>query len=128
MGAKEVLAQRKKGREKSVPLGDGLSAVITRPPEAHWPALLQFNDGKATWSVGLAEVRKYVVGWDGFTEATFLGAAIGSGDPIPFDAELWDDYCTDNVEAVKAVAEAILDTVVKYQEQRDAVAKNSSPA
>lgn len=128
MGAKEVLAQRKKGREKSVDLGDGLSVVITRPPEAHFPALMDFRGTTLTWSIGLDDVRKYVVGWSGFTEATFLGAAVGSADALDFDAALWEDYCTDNVMATKTVAEAILDVVVKYQEQREAIAKNSVPA
>ncbi|HKX44616.1 MAG TPA: hypothetical protein VJO99_25890 [Burkholderiaceae bacterium] len=123
-----LLAARKRSREKTVELEDGKKVFITRPPEADWSGLLTGTGDTRTWSVGIEHVRKYVTGWEGFTEADLLGAGVGASDPVPFDPELWDDVCSDSIQWVGKVAEAILRSVVDHITQQDAIAKNSAPA
>jgi len=72
-------------------------------------------------------LRKYASGWSGFTEADVLGAAIGSSDPIDFDADLWIEMAADKSEWLKKMADALLDSMVTTINERAEVAKNSLP-
>jgi len=128
MDKSALLAARKRSREKTVDLGDGKSVQFRRPPEVDMASLLTGSGDTRTWSVGIEHVRKYVTGWEGFTEADLLGAGVGASDPVPFDPELWDDLCSDNIQWVSKVADAILRAVVDHITQQDAIAKNSVPA
>lgn len=129
MDAKLLLAQMRRNREQSVDLGDGKSVTFRRPPEAEMNALLVSEPGsdKVTFSVDVQHVRKYVVGWKGFTEADLLGSAIGSDTTVEFDVDLWDEMCSDRLEWVTKVAKAILDSVVHFINNRADNAKNSEP-
>lgn len=129
MSTNVLLAQLRKRREKKVDLGDGKSVTFHRPPESEMAALL-FGDGtkERTITVGLDQVRKYVVGWSGFTEADLLGAGVGSSDPVDFSADLWAEVCSDDMGWINQIAEAILKSVVDHWSAKDAVAKNSVPA
>ena len=130
MDAKLLLAQMRRNREQSVDLGDGKSVTFRRPPEAEMNALLEPTapgSDKVTFMVDVQHVRKYVVGWKGFTEADLLGSAVGSDTPVEFDAELWDELCSDRLEWVTKVAKAILDSVVQFINNRADTAKNSEP-
>lgn len=129
--ANAILAQLKKRREKSVELEAGKNVFFQRPPESDMPGLLipvVDDPTKATWSVRLEHVLKYVTGWEGFTEATLLGAAIGGDDVVAFDKDLWAEVVGDNLEWQSKVARAILDAVVEHSATQEAVAKNSAPA
>ncbi len=128
MNPLDQLAARKRSREKTVDLGDGKKVTFRRPSESDMPSLLSGEGETRTWSVGIEHVRKYVIGWDGFTEADLLGAGIGASDPVEFNAALWDDVASDNIAWVRTVADAILRSVVDHITARDAVAKNSVPA
>lgn len=129
MDAKLLLAQMRRNREQSVDLGDGKSVTFRRPPEAEMNDLLVSEPGsdKVTFLVDVQHVRKYVVGWKGFTEADLLGSAVGSDTPVEFDAALWDELCSDRLEWVTKVAKAILDCVVQFINGRADTAKNSEP-
>lgn len=122
-----LLALRRQ-RERTVKLGEGKKVTFLRPPEVEMSTLLHGDGDTRVWKVDIAEVRKYVCGWEGFTEADILGASVGSSDPIPFDAELWGELVNDNVVWKVKVAEAILESVVDHINKQDAVAKNSAPA
>lgn len=134
MDAKALLASRRRARERKVeliPASEGREArvvTITRPPEADVPSLMTGDGDKRTFSIDLDHVRKYVVGWAGFTEADFLGEGVGGSDPVPFDATLWADLCADNILWVNVVASAILNVLVDYYTAKADVAKNSAPA
>lgn len=128
MEARALLALRKRSREIKVDLEDGKSVTITRPPENDMPALMSGTGEQRTFAVDIQHVRKYVIGWKGFTEADFLEAGVGGSDPVEFDLDLWDDLCTDNIVWTQKVGRAIVDAVVKHFQSKDAVAKNSAPA
>lgn len=123
-----ILAARKRSRENTVDLGEGRKVFFLRPTEAELPSLLTVDGDKARWSIEIEHVRKYVYGWEGFSGATFLGAALESTEPIEFSPALWDDWCSDCRKDTVAVADAILNSVITYIQQRDAIAKNSEPA
>ena len=124
MASKELLAKLKNRRQKSVEVAEGKTVQFMRPPEADFPSLLSFTDGKGVWNVTLEHVRKYVTGWKGVTEADLIGASVGSSDEEEFDAELWGEVAADNFEWQQKVAQAILDSVVNHITERDATAKN----
>ena len=69
------------------------------------------------------------VAWQGFTEATILGAAHGSSDTeAPFDRELLDLYLRGNPEEFITLQKAIGDRIADQAKRREAAAKNSRPS
>lgn len=126
MEPRALLAALKRRREKTIDLGNGKSVTFLRPTEAEMGALLEVNGEQRTWNVGVEHVRKFVVGWSGFTAADLLGAAIGSSDPVEFDRELWAEVCADDIAWIRQVADAILKSVVDHITEKDSAAKNSS--
>lgn len=64
------------------------------------------------------------VGWRGFTEADLLGAAVGSSDPLPFDAALWREVAGDRMEWLTACANHILAQVKEHFAQKAEQRKN----
>jgi hypothetical protein len=103
-----------------VALGGGLRLRYHRPPEVDMPA---FAGG-----VTLEHAVRYACGWEGFTEATLLGPAVGSADPVPFAAELWDAWLRDNSQHLPAVTKALADSITAHLAARGDVAKNSTPS
>lgn len=135
MTSPALVAALRRSREKTVELeGEwkGLKVRFLRPPESEFSKMLVPIDPKNPdptsheWSVGIEQVQQYVIGWEGFTEATILGATVGSSDPLDFDRELWSEWVADKVDVIAAVARAILDAVVKHITEREAAGKNSA--
>lgn len=124
MDAKQLIAAVRRRRAQELDLGGGKKIIFTRPPEVEMNSILKFKDGKATWLVDVDHVKKYVVGWDGFTEADLLGAAVGAADPVAFDADLWAAYVEDDNDLVSKVASAILEAVVNHINSKAAVSGN----
>ena len=70
------------------------------------------------------EVKQFVCGWEGFTEADLLGVSVGSDAAVPFHSELWEQIASENMEWVRAVAQALVDGIVERQKARGDDAKN----
>lgn len=81
------------------------------------------KDGQV--SVGVAEVERFAVDWDGFTEADLLGAAVGSSDLVPFSPALWAEVVSDKSAWVRKLATDLLDIVIKHSAATKVDAKNS---
>ena len=121
MDAKALIARMEAQRSSWVMLGEGRRVRFVRPPELE---LVHLMDG-----VRAEHVVRYVTGWEGFTEATLLGPAHGSGDTqLPFDRDLWQAYVSDQAEECRLVAEAITATTAEYLQRRQETAKNSKPS
>lgn len=120
MDVQALLKRVAEQRETWVDLGEGKRLKFTRPPEVEMP---QFIRG-----ITVEHVVKYARGWDGFSEADFVGAALGSSDPLEFNAELWETYIKDNTKHLKAIVTAMRDAVTVFLEQRGAITKNSPPS
>ncbi len=127
--AERILAQRQAQRLRWVelaPASDGKPArrvQITRPTETEQPALLQRKGDGFQWSADIEHVKRFVVGWDGFTEADLVGAA-GGDQPVPFSAALWADVCADSSDTTTTVAAALLAFLADYHRTLEADAKN----
>lgn len=128
-------ARLRKSREQVVDLGDGLKVTFERPPWEDFAQILGLTrnsdgDQSIDWGrIGVAEAKKYVTGWSGFSEATLFGPTVGASDiSVPFDRELWSMLVADNLEWSSKVATAIVNAMVDFLVKRGDVAKNSEPA
>lgn len=111
---KKLLAQR----ESWVDLG-GKRVRIRRPAETEIFALLEIRDGKpASLKVGLEEVKRRVVDWEGFTEADLIVS--GASDPVEFDADLWCALIEDRREWVSPIAKALIDAIIAHESAAEA--------
>jgi hypothetical protein len=119
MDAQALIKKLHKQRERRVELSEGVSVIVRRPPEADIPSL--------RFGVTLDHLRRYVVGWEGFTEATVLGAAIGANEPVEFDAELWAEIVADRQDWILKVSNELIGAMNAHYEQKLAAAKNSEP-
>lgn len=111
-----VLAQR----ERWVELDGPALRVRIRRPDALARARMAGMDRNAVIESALASV----VGWDGFTEARVLGAALGSEVAVPFDAALWAVLAGDRADWLQAVLTAYMDMIEAHAAQQEAAAKN----
>lgn len=96
-----------------VPLGppeQGRRVSFTQPEEADF---FSFKGG-----VTVEHVCQYVNGWQGFSEATLRGAAVGASDPLPFDERLWRRYARNHSDEAGVVAGAIRDAVMQRVKAR----------
>lgn len=75
-------------------------------------------------SITVEQVVQCVEAWEGFTEATFLGAAVGGDEPVEFTRELWADYVRDNPEAYIAVSRGLVDGVMRAADRLKALRGN----
>lgn len=110
----KTLAQRlRERREFWVQVGEGKRIKVLRPREAEFVEFMG-ADGKSI-AAGLDQVRKYVVGWDGITEADLLGSAVGAAEPAQFSAELWDEVVSDSLAWLQPIAKALLQSISDHR-------------
>ena len=111
-----LIARMDAQRTRWAVLPDGRRVQFRRPLETEF--------GKFRSGVSVDHLVEYACGWEGFTEADLLGAAIGSSDPVAFAPELWGRLVRDRLDYVAPVAQAIVDAVTQHLASRDAAAKN----
>lgn len=112
-----LIARMDAQRTRWVPLSDGKRVQIRRPLETE---MREFIGGIVT----VDHVCRYTCGWEGFTEADLLGAAIGSSDAVPFDAALWSRVVRDKVDYVPPVAQAIVAAIDEHLQAIGEATKN----
>jgi hypothetical protein len=66
--------------------------------------------------------ERFVVGWDGVTENDVVNG--GSLEPLPFDAELWAEWCADHPNFWGPISKAVLDAYRAHAEAMEDDAKN----
>ena len=121
MDASQLLARLRERREIEVQVGAGKKVTILRPREAEFSEFVG-TDGKMF--AGVEHVRKYVVGWDGITEADLLGPELGASDPAPFSRELWEEVVSDKLAWLKPVAVALLKAIADHRFSLQETEKN----
>lgn len=122
-----VVEALKKSRLKSVDLDDGLKIFFTRPPEVEMAKYLHASADETDtvrWGISVEEMKRYVTGWEGFTEATFLGSSIGASDPEPFSKELFSVWIDDNAKHATRISGAIIDSMVDFINAKEKVSGN----
>lgn len=101
-------------RAEWLDLDGGKRVRVRRPSEVESLALLRRNDdGTPYIAAGAPEVKKHVVGWEGFSEADFTAA--GASDAIDFDADLWAVWIDDQRVAMQKVAQKIVDLIAAHE-------------
>lgn len=125
MDAADLIRRALEQREFWADLGGGRKVRFRTPAPLE---VLEFNaPGTLLERVGRLCAR--AVAWQGFTEATILGAANGSGDTdAPFSVDLLDLYFRENVQAFIDAQKAMGERIGDDQKRREATAKNSKPS
>lgn len=121
MAADDIARRMREKRMAWLEIADGKKVRLIRPSEEQMGRGIVIGSGIA---IGYDEVKKFAVEWSGFTEADMLGAAIGSSDAVPFHADLWAEYVTDNTDVYRQVAQKLLDMCLQHIEARAADRKN----
>lgn len=125
MDKKVLLETMRSQRKRWVDVAAGKRVQILLPTELEVVRhFLKAQDGKASLSCEVEEVKRFTCGWEGITEADILGAAVGASDPVAFDPEVWGLLIEEHLDWVRTVARALLDGIVERQSQREADAKN----
>ena len=124
MTPEQLVAAALAQRSFWVKVGEGKRVRVRRPSEHDTRGLLQRDaEGKVTGiAADLPEVKRFVTDWEGFAECDFTAA--GSSDPAPFSTDLWGVWVEDDREALKLVAEAIIDAVIAHETRRAGIEKN----
>lgn len=104
-------------REVTVPLGDGKSVTIRRPPEGELWTL--------AGRIDLEHVCRYTVAWSGFHERDVIDG--GAEDELDFHADIFREVVVDRIDWVAKIADAIAKAVEAHSAKRKAAAGNSSP-
>lgn len=122
MTPEQILRKRLEQQREwvSLPVEEGAAPLRVSVRRPYATDLTQFAGGAIT----VEQVVQCVEAWEGFTEATFLGAAIGSDEPVEFDLALWADYVRDNPEAYVAVSRGLVDGVVRAADRLKALRGN----
>lgn len=81
-----LLQRLRSQRQSAVEVEPGVRILVQRPAEAE---LAEYS-GRTAFEVA----GRWVVGWEGVTEATLLGAAGGS-DAVTWSPELWREVIAD---------------------------------
>lgn len=122
--AGRLIARLRELRMKWVDLQDqpGKRVRIIRPTETELSQQF-FQGGRLV--VGIEQVKRFVVDWDGFTEADLLGPTVGAADPVPFDAAVWAEVVSDKASWVRQLAQDLLDHTIAHRLAAEADEKNS---
>ena len=67
-------------------------------------------------------LRQFVIGWSGVTELDIYGG--GSGDPAPFDPELFIEWIADRPQYWEPITQAIVDAYQQHEQQLGDQLKN----
>lgn len=110
--------------ESDVP-GSTKRVRIIRPAETEIGEFLQrAPDGGLRLVADVPQCKRFVVDWEGITEADLLGAAVGSSDPLPFSPELWAEVCADRADWCRVVSVGLVEVITAHTAAKDEATKN----
>lgn len=125
MDAADLIRRALEQREFWAELPGGRKVRLRAPAQLE---LLEFN-ARGSLLERVGRLCRVATAWQGFTEATILGAAHGSGDTeAPFSADLLELYLRDRPEEFIALQKALGERIKADQERREREAKNSAPS
>lgn len=102
----------KKARETAVEV-EGFRFTIRRPTDQE---AVNLRD------VTFIEIaQKFVVGWFGVKEIDLFPG--GNPVEVPFDGEVWREWCADHPEFWQPVSSAVLDAYKKHRDAQDETKK-----
>jgi hypothetical protein len=117
MTPEQIIARMRDARAEWIDLAPGKRLQLLRPTELDVVRhLLKTGaDGKRNFSCEFEDVVRAACGWEGFTEADLVGAAVGNSDPLAFHPGLWGAVVADKLDWLQLAAQKILDMVVAHQ-------------
>lgn len=127
----QVLARVRDARSVWVDLDAGRRVRMLRPMELEAARTMVVHGAdisKVGLRADLEEVVRFATHWEGFSEASFLGGAVGSTDALPFHADLWREWVSDHLDDMKAVSAKLIELVVEHQKAVAQLEKNSQPS
>lgn len=105
----------RKAREMRVECAKGKTLTVLRPTPLQWEEIVK--SGKVVEGViGL------VIGWHGFVELDFIPG--GDPHPLDFDIDACAEWLSDNPAEFSRVADAVIDGMTKYLQQKKEAVKN----
>lgn len=111
---KKLLAQR----DFWCDVAPGKRIKLRRPAEMEWLGLLVREEGKVVGlRVGLPEVKRYAVDWEGVTEADMIPS--GASDAVEFHPDVFAAVIEDRSAWCAQCAAALSDRVVEYLQAQD---------
>jgi hypothetical protein len=116
MDAAGLQAALLSARQSWVALPAGGSVRIRRPAEAEF--------GRFVGGVTVDHVCDFVDGWRDVTEATLLGASVGSEEAADFHPDVWRTWVRDRVDVIEVVARALGDAISAHLAARKAISGN----
>ena len=118
-----LVAQLQAQRLQWVDVAPGVRMRIDTPSQFRAARIamgLRARDGDAV----VAELVPLMREWEGITGAFLLGPAVGSADPVPFDARLLAMLCADRPEWVGKLGAAALDQAAAARAQIETASGN----
>ena len=113
--ARDLLGKIRKRRECKVVIGR-FTFTVRRPTDVE--AIALHRSDSAFNSIA----ADFVCGWEGVTTDDLIGDK--TADPVPFDAELWREWCADRPDFWGPIANAALDAYREHAQQLEEAAKN----
>lgn len=98
----------KKSRQSQIEVG-GFSFTYRRPTDQE-----AINLREVTF---IEIAQRFVVDWKGVKGTDIYSG--GDGAEVPFDAELWREWCADHPEFWQPISGAVLDSYKQHREAQD---------
>jgi hypothetical protein len=123
VGADALVAQLMAQRLRAVELGGGVS-IKYEIPSAFAAMALSKASSRGDGDEVIRLTGQLIREWEGVTQATVLGAAVGSSDPAPFDPRLWRVLAGDRPSWALDAGNAMLAAAIERHEAAAVSAKN----
>lgn len=114
MSADTLIQKMRRQRELKIEVAEGKTITLLRPPE--------IEVGSLSRGVTLDHVRRYAVGWSGFTEADLLTA--GGSEPVEFHVEIAAELLADHSAWLLKLQNGVIDAVNAHFEAKKAALGN----
>lgn len=118
MSNEVLIAKMLAQRESMFDVAPGKRLKIRRPAE------VEMFDMRFVVAIGIEQLKKIVVGWEGFNETDLLGPSVGASSPVAFDTDVFAVWLMDRGEDFVKVSAEVNRLVREHLEAKDAAAKN----
>lgn len=114
MSADTLIQKMRRQRELQIEVAEGKKITMLRPPETEFGTLAR--------GLTLDHVRRYAVGWSGFTEGDLLVA--GGSEPVEFHVEIACELLADRSAWLVKLHNGVIDAVNAHFEAKKAALGN----
>lgn len=105
-----LLQKLRAQREFWVELEPGKRVKLRRPGETEF--------GRLAGGIGVEDVKRCAIAWEGITEADLLGPDVGVEDAVPFEPAVFAEVISDRAAWAELLAKSIADAIVTHLQAR----------